>query len=78
MRAFLSCHIPEEIIAYIKTRVPLLPTKSRFIIPKQHDLTMKFLGNVPDAIVPQLLERLSLIHLTPFKAQLTAASKNQD
>jgi 2'-5' RNA ligase len=70
MRTFLSCPIPEEIILYIKSLIPLLPD-AKYIVPKQHDLTMKFFGNVPNTTVPELVERLSLIQFTPFEARLS-------
>lgn len=70
MRAFLACPLPEEVISYLKTLIPLLPEAS-LIIPKQHDLTLKFLGNVPEEILPEVQKRLSTLHFEPFKASLS-------
>lgn len=70
MRAFLACHIPDEVLNYIKTLIPCLPEAS-IVVPRQHDLTIKFLGNVPDEILPELKNRLSTIHFEPFTAHLS-------
>jgi len=70
MRAFLSCPLPDKLIAYLKTLLPLLPN-AKYIIPKQNDLTMKFLGSVSDSDIPKLVESLSSIRFSPFEAKLS-------
>lgn len=70
MRIFLSCPLPEDITGYIQTLYPLLP-KAVYTFPRQHDLTIKFLGNIDDSLLPEVIDRLSEVQFPPFEAHLS-------
>ncbi len=70
MRAFLSCPLSDALCAYLTTRIPLLP-HATFTVPSQFDLTMKFLGNVSEATLFELRERLLFTSFRPFEARLS-------
>lgn len=70
MRAFISCQVPNSIAAYLSTLVPLLP-KVPLSIPREFDLTLKFLGEVSETLLPEIQTRLSTIQFPAFQAQLS-------
>jgi RNA 2',3'-cyclic 3'-phosphodiesterase len=70
MRIFISPPLPKDLTDYLQTLVPLLP-KAPFSTPLQYDLTVKFLGEVPDNLLPELHHRLSSVHFPPFQANLS-------
>jgi 2'-5' RNA ligase len=45
--------------------------EAKLIVPRQYDLTIKFLGKIPEEALPELQNRLSVIHFAPFKATIT-------
>ncbi len=69
MRLFLSCDIPQEIAEYVHTLAGQLPD-AKLTVPKNIDLTIKFLGEVPDAKLDDIKKRLSQIKFAPFRAML--------
>ncbi len=69
MRLFLSCKIPEDIADYITELSKKLP-EAKLSVPKNIDLTIKFMGNIPDNKVNEIKKRLSKIKFSSFKAML--------
>jgi 2'-5' RNA ligase len=69
MRLFLSCEIPKEISDYIHELSKKLP-EAKLTIPHNIDLTIKFLGDVPDTKVEEIKKKLSEVKFKPFKAML--------
>jgi 2'-5' RNA ligase len=69
MRLFISCEIPQEISGYIQELAKKLP-EAKLTIPKNIDLTIKFLGDVPDTKLEEIKQKLSEIKFKPFKAML--------
>jgi 2'-5' RNA ligase len=69
MRAFLCCNIPQELSNYLSQLTTYLG-EAKLTIPKQFDLTIKFLGEIPDDLLPQLQERLTQIRFSPFMAHI--------
>ncbi len=69
MRLFLSCEIPEKISGYIHQLAKQLP-EARVSVPKNIDLTIKFFGDVSDAKLEEIRQRLSEMKFKPFKAML--------
>jgi 2'-5' RNA ligase len=61
MRLFLAIELPVEVKTALSSirRPPLADL--RWIAPEQLHITLKFLGEVPDADVPQLLETLAAV-----------------
>ncbi len=70
MRTFISCKLPNNLSDYLSTVTHLLP-KADLSIPQQYDLTLKFLGNVPDDLIPEVCNRVSKLHFLPFQARLS-------
>lgn len=69
MRLFVSTNIPEEISDYIKELATKLP-EAKLIIPRNIDLTIKFIGAVQDYKLEEIKKRLSEIKFKPFEATL--------
>ncbi len=69
MRLFLSCEIPKAISDYINELSKQLP-EAKLVVPHNIDLTIKFLGEVPDAKLDEIKQKLSEIKFKPFKAML--------
>jgi 2'-5' RNA ligase len=69
MRLFLSCEIPKAISDYINELSKQLP-EAKLVVPHNIDLTIKFLGEVPDAKLEEIKTKLSEIKFKPFKAML--------
>lgn len=68
MRLFISCHLSEEFACYLKELSKKLPEAS-LTVPKAFDLTMKFLGEVPDVSLSNIQERLSNLSFPAFEAE---------
>ncbi|MEM4247457.1 MAG: RNA 2',3'-cyclic phosphodiesterase [Candidatus Woesearchaeota archaeon] len=69
MRLFISCEVPKEISDYIHELAKRLP-EAKLTVPKNIDLTIKFLGDVPDTKIEEIKQKLSEIRFKPFKATL--------
>lgn len=69
MRLFLSCEIPQEIAGYISLLAKQLP-EAKLTVPHNIDLTIKFLGDVPDTKLEEIKQRLSQLAFKPFRAML--------
>ncbi|MEM4239660.1 MAG: RNA 2',3'-cyclic phosphodiesterase [Candidatus Woesearchaeota archaeon] len=69
MRLFISCEIPQEISGYIHALAKQLP-EAKVSVPKNIDLTIKFLGDVPDTKLEEIKQKLSELRFKPFKAML--------
>ena len=69
MRLFLSCEIPKEIAGYIHQLAKQLP-EAKLTVPHNIDLTIKFLGDVPDTKLEEIKQRLSAMRFKPFRAML--------
>ncbi len=69
MRLFVSCEIPKEISDYVRELAKQLP-EAKLTVPKNIDLTIKFLGEVPDTKVEEIKQRLSEMRFKPFRAML--------
>ncbi|MEM2916105.1 MAG: RNA 2',3'-cyclic phosphodiesterase [Candidatus Woesearchaeota archaeon] len=69
MRLFVSCGIPKEISDYVHELSKQLP-EAKLTVPKNIDLTIKFLGDVPDSRLEEIKQKLSEIKFKPFKAML--------
>jgi len=69
MRLFLSCEIPKVISDYVNELSKQLP-EAKLVVPHNIDLTIKFLGEVPDAKLEEIKKKLSEIKFKPFKAML--------
>jgi 2'-5' RNA ligase len=69
MRLFLSCEIPQKISGYIQELAKQLP-EARLTVPHNIDLTIKFLGEVPDAKLDEIKQKLSGMKFKPFRAML--------
>jgi 2'-5' RNA ligase len=69
VRAFLCCHIPQELSDYLGQLTTHLG-EAKLTIPKQFDLTIKFLGEISDDLLPKVRERLSQIRFAPFMAHI--------
>lgn len=69
MRLFISCEVPKEISNYIHELAKQLP-EAKLTVPKNIDLTIKFLGDVPDSRLEEIKQALSEIKFKPFKAML--------
>lgn len=69
MRAFLCCNIPQELSKYLRQLTTHLG-EAKLTIPKQFDLTMKFLGEISDNLVPEIQKRLTQIRISPIEAHI--------
>jgi len=69
VRLFISCKISEELSHYLRTLALQLP-ETKQTIPKQFDLTIKFLGNVDEKQINEISDRLSNIKFHPFETSL--------
>ncbi len=69
MRLFISCEMPQEVSGYIHLLAEKMP-EAKLSVPKNIDLTVKFLGDVPDAKLDEIKQRLSEIKFKPFRAML--------
>jgi 2'-5' RNA ligase len=78
VRLFLSCNIPDKINSYLLSlaeeihslKSKELDTFAKLTIPKHFDLTMKFFGEVPEALFEDLKKCVESIHFPCFKASL--------
>lgn len=70
MRLFLSCEIPQDIAAYVHELAKQLPAGAKYTVPHNIDLTIKFLGDVPEATLDEIKQRLSQLRFKPFRAML--------
>ncbi len=61
--------MPQEISGYIHLLAEKMP-EANLSVPKNIDLTIKFLGDVPDAKVEEVRQRLSEMKFKPFRAML--------
>ncbi len=69
MRLFVSCEVSEEISNYIHELSKRLPD-AKLVVPKNIDLTIKFLGDVQDNKLEEIKQKLSEIKFKSFKAML--------
>jgi len=69
VRLFISCNIPKELDEYLRILALQLP-ETKQTIPKQFDLTVKFLGNVDNNRLDEIRQRLSTIEFHPFETSL--------
>lgn len=69
MRAFLCCNIPQELSDHLRQLSTHLG-EAKLTIPKQFDLTIKFLGELSDDLLPKVQERLTQIRFSPFMAHI--------
>ena len=70
MRLFLSCDVPKDIAEYVRGIAKLLPAGAKYTVPQNIDLTIKFLGDVPDTKLDDIKKRLSAMRFASFKAML--------
>ena len=70
MRLFISCFIPEKISTYLRELSLLLPEGSLTIPQKQFDLTMRFIGEVPESHVAEIENLLKTVQAPSFEASL--------
>jgi 2'-5' RNA ligase len=71
MRAFITCPLPAEVTAYLQQVCKSLPA-GKLIVPQQFDLTLKFLGEISEELIPQLQDRLQHLRITPFEVHLNS------
>ena len=71
MRTFISCPIDKQLEAYLQKLCLALP-EGKFIVPKQFDLTIKFLGEISDETMAAIREKLQHLRIAPFEASLQA------
>jgi RNA 2',3'-cyclic 3'-phosphodiesterase len=69
MRAFLSCTIPQKVSSYLDQLTTRLGN-AKLTIPRQFDLTIKFLGEIPDSLLPEIQKTLSQIRFSPIEAHI--------
>lgn len=69
MRLFISCFISQEISDYVKSLSDKLP-EAEINVPKNIDLTIKFLGSVQGDKLAVIKEKLSKIEFDSFEAEL--------
>jgi 2'-5' RNA ligase len=77
MRLFISCPLPEKVCAYLHHLASHLPSAT-LTIPKQFDLTLKFLGEVSDDSVQKIIEAISSICFAPFTMTLGSLGSFSD
>jgi 2'-5' RNA ligase len=70
MRLFLSCAIPKEIVDYIHALAKQLPAGAKYTVPHNIDLTIKFIGDVPDQKLDEIKQRISELKFKSFRAML--------
>jgi 2'-5' RNA ligase len=70
MRLFLSCEVPKDIADYIHVLAARLPQDAKYTLPKNIDLTVKFLGDTPDTKLEEIKRKLSGMKFKPFRAML--------
>lgn len=69
MRLFISCPLPKHICDYLTKLSSQLPSAS-LTVPKQFDLTVKFLGDVSENDLPSVVEALTKISFSSFTISL--------
>jgi 2'-5' RNA ligase len=76
MRCFVAVEVDAESLKKLRRLLTSLPAVAdvRWSRPEQLHLTLKFLGQVPDTLVPQLADELQQVSraCAPFRVRLTA------
>jgi RNA 2',3'-cyclic 3'-phosphodiesterase len=73
MRLFLALPIPKEIthrLMHLQQRVAAKIPGARWASPDSFHVTLKFLGNTPEASLPAIRERLLQVRATPFDVEV--------
>ena len=74
MRLFLAVEIPEalkKILGDIQEELkPKIKSKLTWVRPEQMHITLKFLGEVGEDAIPEILTSLSSIKIIPFSSLL--------
>ncbi len=79
MRLFIAIHLPEEFKAAIEDIFSSIsrqrPRGLRFVKPDNIHLTLKFLGDTDEGLIPELTDRLDEVATTqsPFSLSLSGA-----
>ena len=72
MRTFIAVDVPEDLradLAKLQDKLKEVPTlKAKFVEKDNFHLTLKFFGEIPDAQVDQIKEKLHSIKFGKFKA----------
>ncbi len=71
MRLFVALDVPQTVRTELARLQDLARQAVRGTFPASFHLTLKFLGEVPQEILPALQERLARIPFEPFPLQLT-------
>jgi len=70
LRLFIACVVPDEVGDAVRQLGEKIPKSANFSVPRNIDLTLKFLGQVPDTKIEDIKKRLSAITFAPFTATL--------
>ncbi|MBW2967557.1 RNA 2',3'-cyclic phosphodiesterase [Candidatus Woesearchaeota archaeon] len=71
MRLFIAIEVPEEVTRILKSLQDKLNIPGRATKTKSFHLTLKFLGEVDDDVLPRLEEELSKVKFDSFKATMS-------
>jgi 2'-5' RNA ligase len=69
MRLFVSCNVPQDVAGYVRTIAGKIQN-ARLSVPRNVDLTIKFLGDVPADRLEEIKKRLSKLEFRAFEAAL--------
>jgi 2'-5' RNA ligase len=70
LRLFIACIVPDEVADAVRQLGEKMPKSANFSVPRNIDLTLKFLGQVPDTKLEEIKKRLSAVKFAPFTATL--------
>jgi 2'-5' RNA ligase len=76
MRLFVALDIDEEIrkqIQHFTEEVRRLGPHARWVAPESLHITLKFIGEKPDAFVKQIERALNSVTVAPFRVEFTGA-----
>jgi len=65
MRLFVGCDLPDHLVSYLRFLSEQLP-EAVLVVPRQYDLTLKFLGSIRIEQYDEIVRRLSLVSFQPF------------
>jgi 2'-5' RNA ligase len=79
VRAFLALELSGEIRDQLKAAQDILRTsraRMTFVDPPNVHITVKFLGEVDDRLLPKVMESVKKIHISPFPVTVGAVTVN--
>jgi len=76
MRLFIAVDLPMEVKNSLEALKPFV--KGKIVKKEQMHITLKFLGDVDDALVPRIIRELSEISFPAFRVKLTKAGAFPD